>query len=349
MKNYLNDKSVNNKMTIVYIFDNESVDLHIPISYLPETPKRTQTIRAAIKELIANNNLENKIIFMSDSDMSYEDVLKFASTIHNDTYLEHLTEKLDFVERNDVNSTVSQDTDATISKGSKNALCASVACVLNATDMCIYNNPESNKMKMFCNIRPPGHHACVNKAMGFCMLNNVAIGVQHALTKGCDMGIKRIAIVDFDCHHGNATQEIFYNDPNVLYISLHASYLESYPHTGSPYETGIDNNILNINMATGSGHHEVVTAFNEQVIPKLQKFNPNIIYISCGFDGHYLDPVGSLKYTTDTFGFMTKSLVDFADNNKECKGRIISVLEGGYSVTALKEGSTIHILELLGK
>lgn len=336
-------------MTTVYIFDNENVDLHIPISYLPETPKRTQTIRAAIKELISSNvgEYENRIIFVEGCDMEYEKVLEVASTIHNDTYLEHLTEKLDFAERNDVNSTVSQDTDATISKGSKGALCASIACVMDATKM--YLNCIESKIKMFCNIRPPGHHACVNKAMGFCMLNNVAIGVQYALNKGSDIGIKRIAIVDFDNHHGNATQEIFYNDPNVLYISLHASYLESYPHTGAPHETGINENVLNINMPTGSGHKEVVSAFNEKVIPKLQSFNPNIIYISCGFDGHYLDPVGSLKYTTETFGFMTKSLVDFADNNNECRGRIISVLEGGYSVTALKEGSTIHILELLGK
>lgn len=169
----------NNKMTnIVYFFDNENVDLHIPISYLPETPLRTQTIRKAIKELIASNivEYENKIIFINGCDMSYEDVLKFASTIHNDTYLEHLTEKLEFSEINDVNATVSQDSDATISKGSKGAICASIACVLNATDMYLYNYAET-KMKMFCNIRPPGHHACANKAMGFCMLNNVAIGV----------------------------------------------------------------------------------------------------------------------------------------------------------------------------
>lgn len=125
--------------------------------------------------------------------------------------------------------------------------------------------------------------------------------------------------------------------------------MESYPHTGAPHETGINDNVLNINMPIGSGHNQVVAAFNEKVIPKLRLFNPNMIYISCGFDGHYLDPVGSLKYTTETFGFMTKSLVKFADENEECKGRIISVLEGGYSETALKEGSTIHILGLLDK
>lgn len=318
------------------ILDNKIVDKHIPITRLPETPERTIIIREA---LLANENICSKSNWATPVPLTYGQLLDLAKFVHTEEYLNHLTEKLDCAELAKIPLVVSGDSDAQVSEQTREALCTTLSIICHAVELISFKYFK----RAFCNVRPPGHHSTCYKAMGFCLVNNVAIATKYAM-KLMDEGSK-FAIIDIDCHHGNGTQDIFYDDPNVLYISLHQNYLEHYPGTGKPEDTGAHNNVLNINMKTGAGHSKVVEAFDSKVTPKLQEFKPNMIFISCGFDSHYLDPVGNLKYTNDTYTFMTQEIVKFA--NEHCAGRVISILEGGYSVTALREASVAHVTELL--
>ena len=318
------------------ILDNKLVDGHIPISRLPETPERTMIIR---ESLMSNEEIKSKSNWITPEPLTYKQLLQLAELVHYNDYLEHLTEKLDSAESAKLPLVVSGDSDAQVSENSRSALCATLAMICHAVELTSFGFCK----RAFCNVRPPGHHCCQYKAMGFCMLNNVAIATKYA-TKLMEPGSK-FAIIDIDCHHGNGTQDIFYDDQNVLYISIHHHFMNNYPGTGKPDEKGNHNNVLNINLKSGSGHSKAVEAFEEKVIPKLNEFVPDLIFISCGFDAHYLDPVGTLKFTNETYTYMTKEIVKFADEH--CKGRVISVLEGGYSETALKEASVAHVMELL--
>jgi acetoin utilization deacetylase AcuC-like enzyme len=320
------------------ILDNINVDAHIPATVLPETPMRTEIIREALS---SNKLIQDKAIFKTPELITYSQLLELARLVHDEEYLTHLTDKLETAESSSSITIVCCNSDTQVSEGSRQALCATLSIVRNAVDL-IANNAFK---RAFCNIRPPGHHSCEYKSMGFCFLNNVAIAIKYARTLSSVEQDTKMAIVDIDCHHGNGTQNIFYDDPNVLYISLHQHYLERYPGTGKPEEMGDYNNVLNINLHTGSGHAKAVDAFDEKVIPKLKEFAPKFIFISCGFDSHYLDPIGGLKFTNETYTYMTKEIVQFAD--EYCSGKVISLLEGGYNKTALMEASVAHVLELL--
>ncbi len=186
-------------------------------------------------------------------------------------------------------------------------------------------------------LRPPGHHSLKSKGMGFCIFNNIAISAKYALKKG----FKKIAIIDWDVHHGNGTQEIFYSDKNVLFISIHQ--YPFYPGTGSMDEIGEGDGLgytLNIPMQRGSDDSDYKKAFENLILPKLEQFEPEIILLSSGFDAHKNDPLGGMELTTNAYEWMTHKIVSFAE---QCsKGRIISFLEGGYSLPDLAESVRVH-------
>lgn len=186
-------------------------------------------------------------------------------------------------------------------------------------------------------VRPPGHHSLKSKGMGFCIFNNIAIAAKYALEKG----FTKVAILDWDVHHGNGTQEIFYTSKNVLFISIHQ--YPFYPGTGSKDEIGEGEGFgytLNIPMQRGSMDSDYRKAFENQILPKLEEFEPEIILISAGFDAHKNDPLGGMELTTKAYEWMTERVVTFSEQS--CKGRIISFLEGGYSLPDLAESVRVH-------
>ena len=229
----------------------------------------------------------------------------------------------------------SLDGDTIISPGSKNATFDAAASIITAIDG-VQNKEYKNA---FCNVRPPGHHCNQNKAAGFCILNNVAIGAKYLLNK---YKYNRVAIVDFDVHHGNGTQDIFYENENVLFISIHQ--YPYYPGSGAEYEKGKFNNILNIPLPAGTNSEEYLSAF-EHALKKLKEFKPEFVLISAGFDSHVKDPLAQFQLETEDFYTITKRILEAS--KKFCNGKVISILEGGYDLQALQDSTKRHVDALL--
>jgi acetoin utilization deacetylase AcuC-like enzyme len=192
---------------------------------------------------------------------------------------------------------------------------------------------------VFVATRPPGHHAEHNKAMGFCFFNHAAIAAHYARQR---YDAERVAVVDFDVHHGNGTQDIFWSEPDLFYGSTHQMPL--YPGSGSANETGVGN-IFNAPLAAGNGGAEFRTAMNTVIMPALENFSPDLIIISAGFDAHVRDPLGSLQLTEEDFAWVTLRLMETAD--QFCAGRVVSVLEGGYDLQALAGSVGVHLHALM--
>ena len=235
-----------------------------------------------------------------------------------------------------INNFTKIDEDTYLSSGSFKAGLRCVGAVTKAIDL-VLNQRIHNA---FCLTRPPGHHAEVDRAMGFCLFNNIAIGAKYALEKKY---VKKIAVIDFDVHHGNGTQNILWAEKNALYISIHQSPL--FPGTGFPFDKGEFQNVLNIPVEQGSIGISLHNIVENEILNKLEIFKPEFLLISSGFDGHALDPLGGLNWEAKDFSYITKTLKDFADKN--CKGRIVSSLEGGYDVDSLAECCAQHILALM--
>lgn len=193
----------------------------------------------------------------------------------------------------------------------------------------------------FCAVRPPGHHAEREQAMGFCIFNNVAVGAYHARAVH---GLKRVAVLDWDVHHGNGTQHIFWEDPDMLYVSTHQ--WPQWPHTGAPDETGGHNNILNVPLPVRAGSDEFRQVMTDQVLPAMREFKPDMIILSCGFDAHANDPMAYLLLQVSDFVWATKEVMALAD--EVCDGRVVSVLEGGYDIRALAACTVGHVRALMG-
>jgi len=223
--------------------------------------------------------------------------------------------------------------DTMLCSNSKKAILRSCGAGIAAADDLMNNNK-----RIFCAIRPPGHHAETIKAMGFCFINNVAVAARYLQKK---YKVNKVAIIDFDVHHGNGTQEIFYKDSTVAYGSSHEFPL--FPGTGSEDETGVGN-IFNAPIKSGMKGKEFLKVFEQKVLNSIDKFKPEIILISAGFDAHTRDPLANINLESKDYYEITKKIVDLA--NVHSKGRIISFLEGGYDLLALSESIKEHFLAL---
>jgi acetoin utilization deacetylase AcuC-like enzyme len=227
------------------------------------------------------------------------------------------------------------DGDTILSPGSKEAASDAVGSIITAIDGVI----KKNFKNAFCAVRPPGHHAEKQKAMGFCVYNNVAVGAYYLLEK---YGLNKVAIIDFDVHHGNGTQDIFYNNENVLYISSHQ--YPYYPGSGAANEKGIKHNILNIPLVAGTQPHEFLNAY-DSIFNKLKEFKPEFILLSAGFDAHKNDPLAQINLESKDYYTLTKRIMILA--KEICGEKIVSILEGGYDLDALKESVEYHIKSLM--
>jgi len=192
----------------------------------------------------------------------------------------------------------------------------------------------------FVAMRPPGHHAERARAMGFCLFNNAAVAAFHARAR---WGLRRVAVVDFDVHHGNGTQDIFWDDPDLFYASSHQ--FPCYPGTGRAAETGVAANVVNAPLPPGSGPQVFRTAWADRVLPALAAFKPELLIISAGFDAHAADPLAQLRLKEADFAWVTRELLAVADAH--CPGRVVSLLEGGYDLTALAASATAHVRALM--
>ncbi|HET7930969.1 MAG TPA: histone deacetylase family protein [Rhodanobacteraceae bacterium] len=227
------------------------------------------------------------------------------------------------------------DPDTMMSAGSLEAALRAAGAACTAVDAVLRQEVQS----AFCAVRPPGHHATRNEAMGFCLFNNAAVAAAQALEVH---GLERVAIIDFDVHHGNGTQDIFWNDPRVMYASSHQMPL--YPGTGTADEVGCGN-IANAPLPPGAGSDAFRAAWNEILLPRLDSFRPQLLIISAGFDADARDPLAQLNLHADDYRWISERLRELAD--RHAGGRIVSMLEGGYDLTALAEGTAAHVAALL--
>tara|TARA_B100000941_G_C28395732_1_gene495233 strand:- start:8 stop:928 length:921 start_codon:yes stop_codon:yes gene_type:complete len=284
-------------------------------------PERADRVSVVIENLKRNK----KLVWKKPLKFDY----KYLKIAHNSNYIDEVENSfpkkgLRFL-----------DGDTIVSPGSKQASSDAVASIITAIDIV-----QQEKLKnIFCPVRPPGHHAEKNKAMGFCIYNNVAVGAYYLIEK---YGLNKIAIVDFDVHHGNGTQDIFYENKKVLYISMHQ--YPFYPGTGTNNEKGKYNNILNIPLPAGTNSEEYMNAY-EHVLKKLKEFKPEFLLFSAGFDAHQDDPLAQFKLKSKDFYEITKRTLKVT--NESCNNKIVSILEGGYDLNALKESTEMHLNALI--
>jgi acetoin utilization deacetylase AcuC-like enzyme len=229
------------------------------------------------------------------------------------------------------------DTDTCVSAGSREAALRAVGGVCAAVDAVVTDECDN----AFCAVRPPGHHAERTRAMGFCLFNNVVIGALHARDKH---RLHRVAVVDFDVHHGNGTQDLFWNDPDLWLASTHQMPL--YPGTGRPEERGVNNNIVNVPLQPMQGGPEFRQGMSDVVLPQLAKFQPELVLISAGFDAHEKDPLASLRFHEDDFHWATAEIMKVA--RSACGGNVVAVLEGGYEMESMSASAAAHVRALMG-
>ncbi len=227
------------------------------------------------------------------------------------------------------------DADTVMSAGSAEAALRAAGAVVAAVDATLGGTTR----RAFCAVRPPGHHATADQAMGFCLFNNIAVAAAHALAAH---GLKRVAIVDFDVHHGNGSQAIFEQEPRVLFVSSHQSPL--YPGTGQEDECGIGN-IVNGTLAPGAGSHEFRELWDARLLPRLHAFKPQLVLVSAGFDAHRRDPLADIRLEQEDYAWVTQRLLELAERHAD--GRLVATLEGGYDLDALASSASTHAQTLM--
>ena len=231
---------------------------------------------------------------------------------------------------------VQLDADTSMSPGSFEAALRAVGAATRAVDEVVTKKADN----VFCAMRPPGHHTERARPMGFCIFNQAAIAARYAQKKH---GLGRVAVMDFDVHHGNGTQDIFWSDPTLMYCSTHQMPL--YPGTGAVTERGDHDNIVNAPLRPGDGGEQFRAAMEERILPRLSAFGPELIIISAGFDAHARDPLANLQFTDADFGWATRKIMEVAD--KHAQGRVVSVLEGGYDLEGLSQSTAAHVVALM--
>ncbi len=253
----------------------------------------------------------------------------FLNKTHSVEYINHV--KQSFPKK----GLVFLDGDTIVSPGSKDATKDAVGSIIAAIDG-VQNKEFKNA---FCAVRPPGHHAEKDKAMGFCIYNNVAVGANYLIEK---YKYKKIAIIDFDVHHGNGTQDIFYDNEKVLYVSTHQ--YPYYPGSGLHKEKGKFNNVLNIPLEAGTTSEVYLNAY-ENVLNKIKQFMPEFLLFSAGFDAHIDDPLAQMRLSTEDFYKITKRTLEHSKSF--CNGKVVSILEGGYDLKALQSSTQRHVDALI--
>ncbi|MEI6787069.1 MAG: histone deacetylase [bacterium] len=291
----------------------------------PEKRKRLTVIVNGLKQAGLWNLLQHPAIRAA--------TIADLTTIHDPIYVDHIRQACEA-------GRLFEPDEVTLgSPGTYDAARMAAGAVLSAADT-VMTGRSSNA---FCAVRPPGHHAERNRAMGFCFFNNVAIGAKYLQRHH---GIRRVAIIDWDVHHGNGTQQAFYDDPTVLYFSIHQYPL--YPQSGRANETGVGKGkgfTLNVPIAAGSTDTDYLRVFRDYLRPELARFNPEFILISAGFDAHHADPLAGMALTEGGFKDLTRFVMEMAAEH--CQKRLISVLEGGYDLHALTVSVAAHIEALL--
>ncbi|TLY27794.1 MAG: histone deacetylase [Ignavibacteria bacterium] len=292
----------------------------------PERPERLRAIVSRLKEVKLASSLEPISIEPASEE--------WMSKVHTPAHIR-------FVRETCLRGGILDGGDTPVSKDSYEVALLAAGAVIAAVAAVLNGGMEN----AFCAVRPPGHHATQAVSMGFCLFNNAAIGARFAQAAH---GLKRVAIIDWDVHHGNGTQEIFYEDKSVFYISTHQ--YPFYPGTGSRTETGSGEGkgyTLNIPMSAGSGEKEYLDAFRGEILPALDRYRPELIMISAGFDAHRDDPLANINLTEESFSKLTLLISESARRN--CNGKIVSVLEGGYHLTALARSVEAHLRVFTGK
>ena len=270
---------------------------------------------------------------LNNKNLLWKKPLKFDKSLLETT---HNSDYINFVEESFPEKGLSfLDGDTIISPGSKDATSDAVGSIITAIDG-VQNKEFKNA---FCAVRPPGHHAEKNKAMGFCIYNNIAVGANYLINK---YKLDKVAIIDFDVHHGNGTQNIFYDNKKVLYISTHQ--YPFYPGSGNENEKGKYNNIFNIPLPAGTNSDEYLNAY-EFVLKRTKEFKPEFILLSAGFDAHKDDPLAQSQLKSQDFYELTKRTLELS--KLYCNGKVVSILEGGYDLNALKKSTEKHVNALL--
>ena len=303
------------------LFSHPACEDHIPGMGHPEGPIRLRAIREALSAA------EFDALERREAPRAKESQI---SLVHPGSFVHDLLQAVpDSGER-------VLDADTILSSGSGEAALRAAGAVVAAVDAVMADEADN----AFCAVRPPGHHAEPDRAMGFCLFNNVAVGALHAREAH---GLHRIAVVDFDVHHGNGTQAAFWDDPDLFYASTHQMPL--YPGTGSARERGVNANIVNVPLPPSAGSEEFRRGMREHIVPALTNFQPEFLFISAGFDAHAEDPLAELNFTEDDYAWATVQLLSLA--RSACGGRLVSVLEGGYNPDALGRSVAAHVRVLM--
>ena len=306
------------------LFSHPSFIDHDTGEYHPERPDRMRAI-SKVLSAEAFNKLERHEAPLRDDDETY------IMLAHGPQHLPEVRAAVEHIERG--HHFIDGDTVA--SPGTWQAARRALGAGLEAVDL-VMSGKAANA---FCQVRPPGHHAESNRAMGFCFFNNIAVAAHYARAKH---GAERVAVVDFDVHHGNGTQEIFWSDKNLFYGSTHQMPL--FPGTGAVRETGVGN-IYNAPLRSGDGRDHFEEAFRSRILEPLHDFGPDVLLISAGFDAHAQDPLGGLRLVEEDFRWATEALSDVA--RRHANGRIVSMLEGGYDLRGLALSVGAHVGELM--